>query len=54
MLKGLKMNFTDVKNSLMNMDEQALTLDEFNALKNNSPTLEEVWNRENLPLDNNY
>ena len=42
MLKGLKMNYVDVKNALMKMDEDALSPDELSAIKSNIPTAEEV------------
>lgn len=42
MLKGLKMNNVEVKNSLQKMDEDALTAEELNAIKSNIPTIEEI------------
>jgi len=51
MLRGLKMNHIEIKNALLNMDENELTVEKLKAIQSNIPTQEEIILIENFDGD---
>lgn len=43
MLRSIKMGFPDIKKALLDLDDEALTLDELKKISENLPTSEEVY-----------